>query len=121
MNLFETIQQSEQFALRFPDPVIAIMLKGKKVMHLRQQDAFEFLPGQSVILNSHEQMVIDFPEAEETKPTRCIGLTLSSDLIHRTVKRADGNDDLSPSQNAGTPSVPRTLRAPGYSPITARS
>lgn len=89
LNLFETVQRAEHFALRFPDPVIAIMLKGKKVMHLGQDKGFDFLPGQSVILNSHEQMVIDFPEAEEANPTRCIALTLSSDLIQRTVERAN--------------------------------
>ena len=65
------------------------MLKGKKVMHLGQEQGFDFLPGQSVILNSHERMVIDFPEAEEANPTRCIALTLSSDLIQRTVERAN--------------------------------
>ena len=89
LNLFETVQRAEQFALRFPDPVIAIMLKGKKVMHLGQHHQFDFLPGQSVILNSHEQMMIDFPEAELENPTRCIALTLSSDLIQRTVERAN--------------------------------
>lgn len=89
LNLFETIQRSEHFTLRFPDPVVAIMLKGKKVMHLRRDDPFDFFPGQSVILNSHEQMVIDFPEAAETNPTRCIALTLSNDLIRRTVERAN--------------------------------
>ena len=92
LNLFETVQRSEHFALRFPDPVIAIMLKGKKVMHLGHDRGFDFLPGQSVILNSHEQMVIDFPEAEEANPTRCIALTLSSDLIQQTVERA--NDQI---------------------------
>jgi AraC-like DNA-binding protein len=93
LNVFETVQRSEHFALRFPDPVIAIMLKGKKVMHLGQAQGFDFLPGQSVILNSHEQMVIDFPDAEASNPTRCIALTLSSDLIQRTVERA--NDQFS--------------------------
>ncbi len=89
LSVFETVQRAEHFALRFMDPVIAIMLKGKKVMHLRQDKPFDFFPGQSVIINSHEQMVIDFPEAEETNPTRCIALTLSSELIQRTVERAN--------------------------------
>lgn len=92
LNLFETVQPAERFALRFPDPVIAIMLKGKKVMHVGKKQSFDFFPGQSVILNSHEQMHIDFPEARETDPTRCIALTLSSDLIKHTVERA--NDQL---------------------------
>ncbi|HLP94567.1 MAG TPA: AraC family transcriptional regulator [Saprospiraceae bacterium] len=92
LNLFETVQPAERFALRFPDPVIAIMLKGKKVMHVGRKQSFDFFPGQSVILNSHEQMLIDFPEARETDPTRCIALTLSNDLIKHTVERA--NDQL---------------------------
>jgi len=94
LNLFETVQRSEHFALRFADPVIAIMLKGKKVMHLRRDQPFDFFPGQSVILNSHEQMVIDFPEAEENNPTRCIALTLSSDLIQNTVQRVNDHTPL---------------------------
>ncbi len=94
LNLFETVQRSEHFALRFADPVIAIMLKGKKVMHLRRDQPFDFFPGQSVILNSHEQMVIDFPEAEENNPTRCIALTLSSDLIQNSVQRVNDHTPL---------------------------
>ena len=45
MHVFETHQQAERVLLRFDKPVLASMLRGKKVMHLRDHNSFDFLPG----------------------------------------------------------------------------
>ena len=53
LHIFETHAQAEKVILEFDQPVLASMLKGKKIMHLRERQAFDFLPGESLILPSN--------------------------------------------------------------------
>lgn len=85
LHVFETHLEAEQVLLSFNQPVLASMLEGKKVMHLKDRQSFDFLPGESLILPASEQMCIDFPEAEMDRPTRCLAMTISEDLIRNTV------------------------------------
>lgn len=85
LNIFETHLQASQVYLRFPQPVLASMIKGRKVMHLDGSPAFGFLPGESVILPSNEKMVIDFPEASVSNPTQCLALALSEEKLQEAV------------------------------------
>ncbi|MCP9761379.1 AraC family transcriptional regulator [Lacihabitans soyangensis] len=85
LNIFETHLQASQVYLRFPQPVLASMIKGKKVMHLDGSPSFGFLPGESVILPSNEKMVIDFPEASVHNPTQCLALALSEEKLQEAV------------------------------------
>lgn len=81
IHVYETHQQAERILLRFDQPVLASMIQGKKVMHLRDRQSFNFLPGESLILPSEEIMCIDFPEADENNPTRCLAMTISEEQI----------------------------------------
>ncbi|MDF1697796.1 MAG: AraC family transcriptional regulator [Saprospiraceae bacterium] len=85
MHIFETHQTADKVLLKFRHPVLASMVEGKKVMHLDKMTAFEFLPGESLILPPDELMCIDFPEAKMEKPTRCLAMTISEDKIQDTV------------------------------------
>ena len=85
LHLFETHQEAEQVLLSFREPVLASMLEGKKVMHLNKMAAFDFMPGESLILPSNELMCIDFPEARLDNPTRCLAMAISEDKIKQTV------------------------------------
>ncbi|MGH1438196.1 MAG: AraC family transcriptional regulator [Lewinella sp.] len=85
MHIFETHQEAEQILLRFNEPVLASMLVGKKVMHLENMTAFDFLPGESLVLPSNEVMCIDFPEAQMDNPTKCLAMTIAEDKIKETV------------------------------------
>jgi AraC family transcriptional regulator len=84
LNIYETHQLADKVELTFNHPVLASMLRGKKVMHLRD-NSFDFFPGESVILPSGELMQIDFPEANLDNPTQCLALTLSYDKINQVV------------------------------------
>ena len=85
MHIFETHQEAERVLLEFNQPVLASMLQGKKVMHLNKMNAFEFLPGESLILPAGELMCIDFPEAQMDNPTRCLAMTISEEKIKNTI------------------------------------
>ncbi|MEN0048789.1 MAG: AraC family transcriptional regulator [Bacteroidota bacterium] len=86
MHVFETHQQAEQVLLRFDQPILASMLTGKKVMRLESTPAFDFLPGESLILPANELMCIDFPEARLDNPTSCLAMTISEEKINEVVR-----------------------------------
>lgn len=85
LNIYETHQYAEKVELQFSDPVLASMLTGKKVMHLRGNHVFDFYPGESVILPGDEPMRIDFPDATPNAPTQCLALAISSERINKLV------------------------------------
>ncbi len=84
LNVYETHQQAEKVELTFHSPVLASMLRGKKIMHL-QDGSFDFFPGESVVLPAGELMCIDFPEATWENPTQCLALTLSEEVVEKVV------------------------------------
>lgn len=97
LNVYETQLLARQVELSFNHTVLASMLRGKKVMHLRE-NSFDFFPGESVVLPPGELMRIDFPEATTDNPTQCLALTLDHDKINgavdflnETSPRADDN------------------------------
>jgi len=99
LHIFETHLRAERVQLQFGTPVLASMFQGKKVMHLQDRSAFEFLPGESLILPANELMGIDFPEAREDNPTRCLALEIGEDrlkyvirLMNESMTRTDGQE-----------------------------
>ena len=99
LHVFETHQSAEQVVLQFRQPVLASMLQGKKVMHLRDRPAFDFMPGESLILPANELMCIDFPQAQPQNPTRCLAIAIDEGkirdiitLMNETMPKADDQE-----------------------------
>ena len=85
LNVFETHRTAHQVPLSMGHVVLTTMLRGKKVMHLPGRPAFNYLPGESVIVGEKETMVIDFPEADADNPTQCLAVAIPTDTIRKTV------------------------------------
>jgi AraC-like DNA-binding protein len=90
LNVFESYEPTYHVPLTFDNFVITSMVRGKKIMHLHDQPAFEYLPGESVIVPANETMVIDFPEAAASNPTQCIALAVDSSYIRNTLQYLNG-------------------------------
>ena len=99
LNLFETHEAASNVRLQFDQPVLASMIRGRKVMHLREEPGFAFLPGESVLLPARERMLIDFPEASAQRPTKCLALAIDEgevaavlQLMNERGPRSDGEE-----------------------------
>jgi len=90
LNIFETYQAAEKVHLKFDVPIIASMLTGKKIMHLDGMPAFDFFPGESVVLPPSQEMVIDFPLATLESPTQCLALAIEPAKISETIREFEG-------------------------------
>lgn len=85
LSLFQTFEPASQVSLSFDNPVIVTMIDGHKVMHFDGHQGMDFRPEQTFVLPSDTEMRIDFPTAALQRPTRCLTLCLSGELVQESV------------------------------------
>lgn len=102
LNIFETYRPCANVSLSFDGLVITSMMRGKKVMYLPSEPAFEFLPGETVVLPEGVSMKVDFPEADEKHPVQCATLALEWEKVNQTLdflnEAYPGNGKIAPWQ-----------------------
>ncbi|MCC3151692.1 AraC family transcriptional regulator [Hymenobacter sp. BT770] len=112
LNVFETHQAAHRVQLRLDGLALTTMLRGKKVMHLPGRAAFDYLPGESVVVDKDELMEIDFPEACLCQPTQCLAVAIAPDTIRHTV------DLLNERYPRAEAHQPWNLQQPEYAHLT---
>lgn len=112
LNVFETHQPAHRVPLRLEGLALTTMLRGKKVMHLPGRAAFDYLPGESVVVDKDELMEIDFPDACLCQPTQCLAVAIAPDTIRHTV------DLLNERYPRVEPHTPWGLHQPEYAHLT---
>jgi len=58
--------------LQFDNPLICSMRTGRKIMRINGSKAFDFLPGETLLINSSMKLDILFPEASPERPAECV-------------------------------------------------
>jgi AraC-like DNA-binding protein len=87
LNIFETHKKVENIRLTFEGFTITSMLKGKKVLHsYGAQNTINYLPGESFILPSNSEMIIDFPDADYSNPTQCTALVIENAYLQKQLE-----------------------------------
>lgn len=112
LNIFETHQAALRVPLRLDGLALTTMLRGKKVMHLPDRPAFDYLPGETVVVGEDELMEIDFPEACLCQPTQCLAVAIAPDTIRQTV------DLLNERYPRAETHTPWALAGPEYAHLT---
>ncbi|MDJ0366854.1 AraC family transcriptional regulator [Hymenobacter sp. H14-R3] len=112
LNIFETHQAAHRVPLRLNGLALTTMLRGKKVMHLPDRPAFDYLPGETVVVGEDELMEIDFPEACLCRPTQCLAVAIAPDSIRQTV------DLLNERYPRAEAHAPWALAGPEYAHLT---
>ncbi|WP_026755815.1 AraC family transcriptional regulator [Sediminibacter sp. Hel_I_10] len=100
LNIYETHAYAEKVSLTFDFPIIASMLTGKKIMHLDGLDAFDFSPGESVVMPTNKEMIIDFPVATKNNPTQCLALGIDTAKINEIVEKFNEHVAIESENNA---------------------
>src|SRR5215831_11161331 len=87
LSIYETHETIYDVSFQFNVPVLASMIRGKKIMHVDQRSPFEFLPGESMVLAPGEPCIIDFPEASALMPTECLKLAIEAGKISKVCEQ----------------------------------
>lgn len=102
LNIYETHAFAEKVSLTFDFPIIASMLTGKKVMHIDGFEPFDFFPGESVVMPTNKEMVIDFPVATKNNPTQCLALGIDAFKINEVVEKFNQHVAIEQENNTWT-------------------
>jgi AraC-like DNA-binding protein len=84
-SIYDTYTEAHQVELHAPSVMYCGMITGKKVVHTADNQQFDFLPGQSLVLHPRQTIHIDFPDARHQQPTSCITLEIPVEKIRQVM------------------------------------
>lgn len=89
--IFETFQSSTKVQIQYEGLSISSMIRGSKVVHAKDGNNFEFLPGASLILPEGETIYADFPGADKKTPAQCATIIIPHDTIRQQLLALNKN------------------------------
>ena len=98
-SVYDTVRRAERVPLRASNPLYCGMLTGRKLVHTAAGEAIPFLPAESLVVPSGETITIDFPEASDARPTKCLTVEIDRARVRAVV---DGLNETAPrSEDSG--------------------
>ena len=86
--VYDTYQACAGIPFMADELMFCAMHSGKKVMHHHTlEKGQEFIPGQSFIIASGEQVKIDFPEAKRQQPTSCLTIEVDRQKVKEVAEK----------------------------------
>jgi AraC-like DNA-binding protein len=91
LNIFETHKKAENIKLSFDGFTVTSMLRGKKILKMDDNSTMNYVPGETFMLTSSTEMVIDFPEANYSNPSQCTALVIEDDYLKKQLQYINEN------------------------------
>lgn len=87
LSIYDTYQRVNGVGLDADQLLFCGMVSGKKIMHDRAEQTELFLPHESYVMPPGESVDIDFPEADEHRPTTCLTIEISRERVTSIAER----------------------------------
>jgi len=111
LSLYDTYCPARKVSLSSPHVLYCGMITGSKVMHGVTEQPRSFRPHESFILAPDQCVYIDFPEAQQNRPTTCMTIEINSQQVQQVCDklntRAPRDPELQPWSY-----TPRALHVP---------
>lgn len=86
LSIFETHKRAENVKLQFGGFTVTSMLRGKKLLRMGEDNTLHYVPGETFMLPSSSEMLIDFPEANYLNPTQCTALVIENAYLQKQLE-----------------------------------
>jgi AraC-like DNA-binding protein len=91
LSIYDTYRTASRVGLDADQLLFCGMVKGRKIMHDFYDEAGKvFLPHESYVMPPGEYVEIDFPEANEQRPTTCLTIEIDKDRVDFLSERMRG-------------------------------
>lgn len=87
LSIYDTYQRVNGVGLDADQLLFCGMVSGKKIMHDQTSHTELFLPHESYVMPPGESVNIDFPEANEARPTTCLTIEISRERVTSIAER----------------------------------
>ncbi len=83
-SIYNTSVQAKGVVFKSSSPLYCGMLCGKKIVHT-DDSSFEFVPGESLMIPAHDEVMIDFPHADLEAPTKCLKVEIDPGQLNKII------------------------------------
>ena len=97
--VYDTFRPAERVPLAAPNPLYCGMVTGKKVVHTLSGLAIPFVPLESLVVPTGQTIEIDFPDASDEAPTKCLTIEIDRARVRAVAARL--NEDAPRAPESG--------------------